>query len=49
MKAKVIYGEHKGKTGTVTNMLLAANLAIIELKSGQEIAVKPADILVIEE
>ena len=46
MKAKVIYGEHKGKTGTVTNMLWAANL---ELKSGQEIAVKPTDILVIEE
>ena len=49
MKAKVIYGEHRGKTGTVTNMLWAANLAIIELKSGQEIAVKPTDILVIEE
>lgn len=49
MKAKIIYGENKGQTGTLTSMLWAANLAIIELEDGREIAVNPMDILVIED
>lgn len=49
MRAKVINGKNKGKTGTVVSMLWGANRAIIKLASGKEIAVKPSDIRVLEE
>ena len=49
MRAKVINGKNKGKTGTVVSMLWGANRAIVKLASGKEIAVKPSDIKVLEE
>lgn len=49
MRAKVINGKNKGKTGTVVSMLWGANRAIIKLASGKEIAVNPSDIRVLEE
>ena len=49
MRAKVINGKNKGKTGTVVSMLWGANRAIVKLASGKGIAVKPSDIKVLEE
>ena len=49
MKAKIIHGENKNKIGTVKSVLWGANLAIIELSDGKEIAVKPVDINVIDD
>lgn len=49
MKVKIICGENKNKTGTVKSILWGANLAIIELDGGEELAVNPMNILVAEE
>ena len=49
MRARVIYGENKGKTGTVVSMLWGANLVVLKLDSGEEVAVKPSEIKILEE
>lgn len=46
-KVEVIYGEHKGKVGIVTGMFWGANTALIKTDDGEEIAVKPNEIITI--
>lgn len=46
-KVEVIYGEHKGKIGVVTGMFWGANTALIKTDDGEEIAVKPNEIITI--
>lgn len=44
-KVKVIYGQHKGKVGVVTGVFWGANTALIKTDNGEEIAVKPINII----
>ena len=46
-KVKVLHGEHKGKVGVVTGMFWGANTALIKTDDGEEIAVRPNDIITI--
>ena len=46
-KVKVIYGEYKGKIGIVTGMFWGANIALIKTDDGEEITVRPIDIITI--
>ena len=46
-KVKVIYGQHKGKVGVVTGVFWGANTALVKTDDGEEIAVRPNDIITI--
>lgn len=46
-KVEVIYGEHKGKIGVVTGMFWGANTTLIKTDDGEEIAVRPNEIITI--
>lgn len=44
-RAKIIKGEHKGKEGILTSMLWGCNIAIVTTDSGEELVVKPLDVV----
>lgn len=46
-KVKVIHGEHKGKIGVVTGMFWGANTALVKTEDGEEISVRPNEIITI--
>lgn len=46
-KVEVIYGEHKDKIGVVTGMFWGTNTALIKTDDGEEITVRPNDIIAI--
>lgn len=47
IRVKVIHGEHKGKEGILGGMFWAANVALINMFDGEEIAVKSIEITTI--
>ena len=46
-KVKVIQGDHKGKVGIVTGILWASNITLIKTDDGEDISVKPIDVITI--